>query len=63
MIEVKATAAGPFSGFGPADRQALIEDAERAGWEPLLVWHPYDRKGPRFLPRETWPGGALTDGR
>lgn len=27
-------------GFGPADRLALIEAAERAGWEPWLCWWP-----------------------
>lgn len=55
LIEVKATAAGPWSGFGPADRTALIQAAERAGWEPLLVWWPMNRKHPRFVPKEGWP--------
>lgn len=54
LVEVKATKT-PFSGFGPKERSRLIERAERAGWEPMLVWWPSDRKGPRYIPKEGWP--------
>lgn len=55
LIEVKSTTAGPFSGFGPADRQELLAAAERAGAEAWLVWWPADRKPPRWLSADEWP--------
>jgi Holliday junction resolvase len=55
LIEVKATAAGPWSGFVPADRKAMLEAARKSGWEPLLVWWPTTRKHPRFIPAAGWP--------
>lgn len=54
LIEVKATKT-PYAGFGPEERKRMIERADRAGWMPVLVWWPYDRGGPRFLPKEVWP--------
>lgn len=54
LIECKATAAGPFSGFGPVDRKRLIDTAALAGATPLLCWWP-KRAKPRFLKREEWP--------
>lgn len=53
--EVKSTAAGPFSDFGPAKREACIQAALRAGGSPCLVWWPYDRQGPRVYSLEQWP--------
>lgn len=55
LIEVKATKAGPYAGFGPADRKALAEAAAKAGWTPLLVWWPMGRPHPRFIGQEGWP--------
>ena len=55
FFEVKATAAGPYAGFLPADRAALLEEAEDAGASAWLVWWPYDRQGPRFIPADAWP--------
>jgi hypothetical protein len=40
LIEVKSTAGGPWERFGPADRQALVETAERHGAEAWLYWWP-----------------------
>lgn len=40
LIEVKSTAGGPYERFGPADRQALLETAEKYGAEPWLYWWP-----------------------
>lgn len=54
-IEVKATAAGPFAGFSPADRRRLALSAARAGAVAELCWWPYDRRGPRWYPVDTWP--------
>lgn len=57
LIEVKSTAAGPFAGFGPADRARLIEAAAIADADPWLVhWPP--RKQPRWIPMEEWPDAA-----
>lgn len=54
LVEVKATAAGPFHGFGPADREALIATAARAGATPVLAWWP-KRKQLRMIPVSEWP--------
>ena len=42
LIEVKSTARVPWhaGGFGPDDRQALIDLSERHGAEPWLYWWP-----------------------
>jgi Holliday junction resolvase len=55
LIEVKATKAGPFAGFGPKDRADLLRVAERAGGQPMLCWWPYDGKGPRWIGPHRWP--------
>ena len=60
LIEVKTTAAGPWTGFGPAARKQMLDAAERAGWTPLLIWWPPHRK-PRYIPKEGWPNGARAD--
>lgn len=40
MIEVKATTAGPFAGFGPKARRELVDAAARAGAAPVLAHWP-----------------------
>jgi hypothetical protein len=40
LIEVKSTSGGPWERFGPADRQALVETAEKHGAEAWLYWWP-----------------------
>ena len=55
LIQVKATAAGPYAGFGPADRQELLDDAEKADADALECWWPFDRQGPRWLLPGDWP--------
>jgi Holliday junction resolvase len=57
MIEVKATKAGPFAGFGPADRADLIAAAEQAGAQAWLVHWPRHGKM-KWIPPCDWPGGA-----
>ncbi len=54
LVEVKSTRAGPFAGFGPADRRALLDAAEVAGGQAYLVWWP-PRHPPRWMPPEEWP--------
>ena len=54
FYEVKSTKAGPFSGFGPADRKELLEAARLAGANPILCWWP-PRGKPQFLPSTEWP--------
>jgi len=55
MIEVKATAAGPYAGFLPADRRKLAATAELAGASPELCWWP-KRGKPTWIAEEEWPG-------
>lgn len=54
MCEVKATSRGPFHGFGPDDRAALIEAAEKAGATPVLAWWP-KRGHLKWIYVEDWP--------
>ena len=54
LIEVKSTRAGPYAGFPPADRRALLAAAEIAGGEAYLVWHP-PRKARRWISPREWP--------
>lgn len=54
LIEVKSTARGPFAGFGPAKREALISAAVKAGAIPWLVWWP-PHDGPHWIPVSNWP--------
>ena len=54
LIECKSTAGGPFEHFGPADRAALVDVAEKAGAVPELAWWP-PRGRLRFLTPGDWP--------
>ena len=60
VVECKATAAGPYSGFGPADRSALLAIARRAGAEAWLAWWP-KRKTLKWIPAEEWPNAKSTE--
>lgn len=54
LVEVKATKAGPYDGFGPADRQKLSQIARQAGLEAWLIhWPPYGEL--EWLPEHVWP--------
>lgn len=54
LAEVKATAAGPYHGFSPADRRKLSGTASLAGADAYLVWWP--RRGKiRWIPESEWP--------
>jgi Archaeal holliday junction resolvase (hjc) len=55
LIEIKSTAAGPYSHFGPARRKLLADAAQVAGAEAWLCWWPGDRRGPRWISSREWP--------
>lgn len=54
-IQVKGTKAGPFSDFGPAEREELVAWALEFHAQPVLVWWPADRKPPRWILPDAWP--------
>ena len=54
LIEVKSTVAGPYHSFGPEDRRALLEAAEKAGAVAELAWWP-PRGQLQFIPSAEWP--------
>jgi Holliday junction resolvase len=59
LIECKATAAGPYSGFSPADRAELEFAAQTAGAEAWLVWWP-KRAKPTWIPSHEFPRRKYT---
>jgi Holliday junction resolvase len=54
LIECKSTKAGPYAGFGPADRKALSFMAKLAGAEAWLYWKP-KRGDAVWIPESNWP--------
>lgn len=56
LIEVKGTAAGPYAGFLPADRERLAFAAKLGGCVAELCWWP-KRGKPRFISESEWPNG------
>ena len=54
MLQVKGVAAGPFSGFPPAERAALLDAARQAGAIPYLIHWPKHGKE-RWLGVDEWP--------
>ncbi|CAN5869395.1 hypothetical protein BH24ACT15_BH24ACT15_29870 [soil metagenome] len=54
LAQVKATAAGPWSHFGPAERAELVEVAAKAGAVAVLVWWA-QRKPPQYIAPADWP--------
>lgn len=61
FYEVKATAAGPYHSFSPADRRALVAQATAAGASAWLVWWPV-RAQPRVIAVEDWPTAGVSEG-
>lgn len=59
LIQIKATAAGPFTGFPPKERDRLRNIARITGAVPLLIWWPYDGKGYRLYDETQWPDAEL----
>ncbi len=54
LVEVKATAAGPYHGFSPKDRADLLFAANLAGADAVLAWHP-SRGKLAWIPSDSWP--------
>ena len=54
MVEVKATAQGPWEGFRRPERRALKKAAYAAGARPVLAWWP-KRGTLRYLYADEWP--------
>jgi Holliday junction resolvase-like predicted endonuclease len=54
LVQVKATAGGPYERFGPADRRALLAEAQAVGAHAVLAWWPL-RKQLRLIPSSEWP--------
>lgn len=54
LIEVKATKAGPYHGFGPKKRARLSLAAKIAGAEAWLCWWPAWGQ-PAWIPEKDWP--------
>jgi len=56
LIQVKSSAQGPFEHFGPDERKALIDEAERAGaFAVLCHWPP--RGELHWIYSDAWPAG------
>ena len=54
MIQVKGVAAGPFTGFPPAERRELLEIARQSGALAFLVHWPKHGKA-KWYGVEEWP--------
>lgn len=54
LVEVKATAAGPYERFGPAARDRLRFAADLAGADAYLCWWP-PRGRLRWIAAGEWP--------
>lgn len=55
LIQVKCTKS-TYAGFNHEAREELRKMAEVAGGVAELCWWPTDRKGPRFIQSDQWPG-------
>lgn len=55
LVQVKATSAGPFHSFGPAERMLLLETAKRAGAVPVLAWWKLRAREHRLIESWDWP--------
>lgn len=54
LVQVKGTAAGPFSDFGPAAREKLRGEAKLGGADALLAWWP-KRGKLHWFDESEWP--------
>lgn len=54
FVQVKSTKAGPYGNFGPVERIALVEAAERCGGVAWLAWWP-PRGKLAWIPSNDWP--------
>jgi Holliday junction resolvase len=55
LVQVKATARGPFHSFGPAERQELLDTAKQAGAVPILAWWKPRARALELIESFDWP--------
>jgi len=55
LVQVKATARGPFDGFGPSERGELLSVAKGAGAVPILAWWKPRAREHRLIESYDWP--------
>lgn len=55
LVEVKATADGPYKAFGPGDRRAMLDLAERHGFVAELAWWARGADKHQIIPASEWP--------
>lgn len=55
LVQVKATAKGPFEHFGPVERAELLSVAKAAGAVPMLAWWKPRAREHRLLESYDWP--------
>jgi len=56
LVQVKGNRnGGAYSNFGPEERQGMLDEALRAGFEAWLAWAPPDRKPTRWICSKDWP--------
>lgn len=54
LVQVKASAQGPYEHFRPAERLRLAATARMCGADALLAWWP-PRGVLRWIPTQEWP--------
>ena len=55
LVQVKATAAGPFHSFGPSERVELLAVAKGAGAVPVLAWWKPRAREHKLIESYDWP--------
>jgi Holliday junction resolvase len=55
LVQVKATAAGPFHSFGPSERAELLAVAKAAGAVAVLAWWKPRAREHRLIESYDWP--------
>ncbi len=60
LLEVKGTAAGPYTHFGPTARAAMLAEAERMGGVAELAWWPRRARTHEIIGAADWPPDGLS---
>jgi Holliday junction resolvase len=55
LVQVKATAGGPFAHFGPGERGELLSVARGAGAVPVLAWWKPRAREHKLIESYDWP--------
>jgi len=62
FAQCKSGGRSRFDGFGPADRESLLEAAQAAGARALLVRRYRGTSSYEEIPPEEWPQGSTPSG-